>query len=127
VRYHGAVAPNSPLRGLLVRQAREAAGAPAPEPEPVVARARRGWNPWAAAIARVFEVDPLLCLQCGGRLLPVAAVLDDEELVRLLGHLGLPMDFPKLAPPRGPLDGDEDTQVDPRVVLNEGIDAPHGD
>ena len=57
-----------------------------------------------------------------------AGVMAGTAYGLVLGHLGLPAEFPKLAPPRGPpVAGDEDTQVDPRVVLNEGIDAPHAD
>ena len=54
---------------------------------------------------------------------PAAAILDDKQLVRLLAHLGLPTDFPRLAPARSPPAlGGEDSQVDPREDSYEGVD-----
>jgi hypothetical protein len=54
---------------------------------------------------------------------PAAAILDDRQLARLLARLGLPTDFPKLAPARSPpgLAG-EDSQVDPGEDSHEGGD-----
>ena len=42
-----------------------------------------------ACLARVFEVYPLTCPRCGLEMKPVAVILNDKELVRLLTHLGL--------------------------------------
>ena len=84
---------------------------------------------WGACLARVFEVFPLICPQCKVELKPVAAIFDDQELVRLLTHLGQPAGFPVFRPlsaqalcvaKRGP--PNDDCQLDPRVEQNEGID-----
>ncbi|MBU2573227.1 MAG: hypothetical protein KKH28_04030 [Elusimicrobia bacterium] len=45
---------------------------------------------WAACLARIFEVFPLICPNCHLEMKPVAVILNDKELVRLLTHLGLP-------------------------------------
>ncbi|MBI5884319.1 MAG: transposase [Elusimicrobia bacterium] len=136
VHYYGALAPNSPLRELTVKEARKAAervrgNAKAPNQaverlkEEVSVRARS----WAALLSRIFEIEPLICSQCGGTLVPVAAILDDRELERITKHLGLPSDLPKTVPAKSrppPLEGDscdEDSQVDPRADLYAGIDS----
>ena len=62
---------------------------------------------------------------------PAAIILNDKELVRLLTHLGLPADFPKLKPDAkasqtcGP--PDEDSQPDPKGDLYEAIDPAPAD
>lgn len=44
---------------------------------------------WAACLARVFEVFPLVCPKCSVEMVPVAVIMRDRELVRLLTYLGL--------------------------------------
>ena len=54
---------------------------------------------------------------------PVAVILDDRELVRLLAHLGLPTDLPKTLPAVSNRSRDgPDSQVDPREDDRLGID-----
>ena len=78
---------------------------------------------WAACIRRVFEVNPIHCSSCGVDMVAVAAIVDDQELERLLAHLGLPTEFPKNKPARAPpLPFGEDSQVDPAVERWHGID-----
>ncbi|MFC1679040.1 hypothetical protein ACFL2T_02390 [Elusimicrobiota bacterium] len=84
---------------------------------------------WAACIRRVFEVDPILCPRCAVEMVPVAGIVDDQELERLLAHLKLPTQFPKTKPARAPPlpFQDEASQVDPAVETWEGIDEASGD
>ncbi|MDP2866313.1 MAG: hypothetical protein Q8O90_08725 [Elusimicrobiota bacterium] len=65
---------------------------------------------------------------------PVAVILNDKELVRLLTHLGLPVEFPKYRPAAqaslyehacGP--PDEQCQLDPRVDYEAIEPAPADD
>ena len=73
--------------------------------------------------ASTDQVDPLICTQCGDRMVPVAAILKSESIVRVLTHLGLPADFPKLALARSPPDiRAEESQVDPNEPLSAEID-----
>ena len=75
-------------------------------------------------MSRVFEVDPLVCTTCGDRLEPVAAILKDESLARLMPCLGLPADFPTLTPARSPPDAyGEESQIDPKETLFASIDS----
>jgi hypothetical protein len=65
-------------------------------------------------------------------MVPVAIIMNDQELVRLLEHLGLPTDFPKTEPATkvvvamcGP--PGEECQLDPRTDLYEAVDVPPAD
>ena len=51
---------------------------------------------------------------------PVAVILNDKELERLLTHLGLPAEFPVFRPaPKACGPPDEDCQPDPKADLYE--------
>ena len=89
-RYYGVLAPNSPLRAAAVAMAQAqlpadetvvdvpvigsgGGGSPAraSQTEPVAPkRASAARYLWAALMARIYEVFPLLCPQCGGRTAP---------------------------------------------------------
>jgi hypothetical protein len=52
--------------------------------------ARKRCSPsWARMIAKVYQVDPLVCSRCGKRMSIVAFVTDDVPIRRILDHLGL--------------------------------------
>ena len=129
VRYYGALGPRSPLRRAVSQAARQKADAAELESGysvtvlgEVARAARRAARvlarAWAACIKRVFEVNPVLCAKCGGTMRLVAVIGDDEELDRILGNQGWPVDFPRTKPARPPpdraADKDEVCQVDPR-------------
>jgi hypothetical protein len=148
VRHAGALAPRAALRPSVVAaaQAKVPLGPdggfslPAPTQDPASDSARESKledpahpasparSAWAFALARVFEIDVLSC-DCGGRLRPVAAILSDAALLRILRHLGLPTDLPVTRPARPPPSAppsarDDLCQVDPRVDAFDGIDPP---
>ena len=61
-------------------------------------------------------------------MVPVAAIVAGEELVRLLRHLGLPVEFPKTKPARSPplpLRGEE-SQIDPSLDAFDRADEDWG-
>ncbi|MCX5785632.1 MAG: transposase [Elusimicrobia bacterium] len=100
VRYYGALAPHSPLRGKVVAKAADAAvkARRREKLEKTVEGAKKKARSWAACLARVFEVFPLICPKCQKELLPVAVIFNDHELIRILKHFGLPTDFPRFLP-----------------------------
>ena len=51
---------------------------------------------WAACIKRIYEIDPLECPKCGGRMRIIAFIQDGAEIKHIMASLGLP-DF--RAPP----------------------------
>lgn len=42
---------------------------------------------WARLIAKVYEVDPLVCTKCGGEMKVVAVIIDSVEVEKILKHL----------------------------------------
>jgi len=44
---------------------------------------------WARLIAKVYQVDPLLCTRCGQRMSIVAFLTDAFAIRKILDHLGL--------------------------------------
>ena len=132
IHYYGALAPRSPLRPLLIAKAEKETDRLALEEKVNTLKKKAG--SWAACLARVFEVFPLICPKCDLEMKPVAVILNDKELVRLLIHLGLPSDFPKFRPAAqsslsthtcGP--PDDGCQLDPRADLCEVIDHAPAD
>ena len=121
VRYYGALGPNSPLRDLVVEEASNGTSRARlrEKKEAVCAKLRS----WAACLARVFEVFPLACSRCSTAMLPVAVIMNDRELARILEHLNLPTEFPKTRAARsrpsevydcGPPE-DDGCQIDPQA------------
>jgi hypothetical protein len=53
---------------------------------------------WARLILRVYEVDPLVCGDCGGRLRIIAFIDAPETIRKILQHLHL-WDLPARPPP----------------------------
>ncbi|MBI5884260.1 MAG: transposase [Elusimicrobia bacterium] len=84
VHYYGALAPNSSLRELTVKEARKAAERERRKTKTPNQAARS----WAALLSRIFELEPHICSQCGATLVPVAAIMDDRELVPFPSIIG---------------------------------------
>ena len=63
-------------------------------------RARR--RAWAHLIRRVFEVDPLVCANCGGSMRIISVILEHEVITKILGHLARKGIKPGRGPPRQP-------------------------
>jgi len=72
---------------------------------------RRCSASWARMIAKIYHVDPLVCVRCGQRMSILAFVSDQHAIGRILEHLGVPASWdgarlaglPALVPGRGPL------------------------
>ena len=128
-RYYGVLAPNSPLRAVVTALAQVAAVA-VPKAA-VIARSvatrqtrtcglmdchglwpRNDGKPkprpsshylWAALIARIYEVFPLLCPTCGGQMRIIAFITFSADIHKILEHIGVDPEAPRIAPARGPL------------------------
>jgi hypothetical protein len=123
-RYHGVFAPNAPLRPLVTARAQEdnalatqssipdlslpapltpSASPPKPEPprQPADTGAPRP-SRWAALLARIYEVFPLVCPTCGTALTFIAFLTEPEPITRILVHIGEPASPPLIHPARGP-------------------------
>jgi hypothetical protein len=122
-RYHGVFAPNAPLRPLVTERAREdnalaaqvsgldvlppaAPEVPSPQPERANQKAPDTTpsrpSRWAALLARIYEVFPLVCPTCQEPLTFIAFLTDPEPICQILAHIGEPTSPPLLHPARGP-------------------------
>ncbi|MDA1195326.1 MAG: transposase [Planctomycetota bacterium] len=106
VRYYGAYANRARrlYRAPLAEPAagKQASSGPRPDEDEqdLWVRARR--RSWARLIARIYEVDPLVCPRCGDELKVVAAITDPRVIDRILEHrrrVGLRSPFEPRAPP----------------------------
>ena len=118
-RYHGVLAPNARLRARVIALGRDDPDASEPEEglpgtpgdEPAThfqgdsvatltsaaARSR-----WARLLARIYEVFPLRCPDCGSDMRILAFLTDPEPTGAILRHLDLPHTPPRLSPARAP-------------------------
>ena len=103
VRYYGWY--SNKARGMRAKAAEAARAAELPPAssaaEVAGVRTRsRSSQTWAMLIKRVYEVDPLLCPQCGGQMKVIAFIEPPQQEVieKILRHCGLW----DASPPRGP-------------------------
>jgi hypothetical protein len=76
------------LAGSAWRAAHPAAAIgsePAPQSQEV--ERRTASSTWARLIAKVYEVDPLQCSECGAEMRIVAVIIDPVEVDKILSHL----------------------------------------
>jgi hypothetical protein len=80
-----------------VRKSEEAAGKLIIIEEESRRTPRRGW---AEMIRKVYEVDPLVCPECGGRMKIIAFITDYSVLDWIINHLKLRFIADKPPPPQ---------------------------
>jgi hypothetical protein len=99
------LAPNSPLRAAVTALAPVAVPTPpAHPPEPSAtepAHRRAAHYAWAMLLARIYEVFPLVCPNCGGAMRIIAFITDGPTVRDILVHLGEPIAPPTVASARG--------------------------
>ncbi len=138
-RYFGVLAPNSPLRAAVTalaqpptRQTEPAnmsEGAPGvvplghaipPTPESATPKRSKAHYLWAVLIARVYEVFPLLCPRCVGQMRLIAFTTEGTQIRKILDHIGVDPDPPRISPARGPpLWDDCDAQMDDGAQIEQ--------
>jgi len=84
------------------------------EPAQPVAPQRPAHCLWAVLIARVYEVFPLVCPICGGRMCIIAFITYSADIRQILDHIGVAADPPRITPAPGP-------------PLWDGCDVPMGE
>ena len=112
-RYHGVLAPNAPLRaavtaraGLPMEGSAHGSSLNAPAQIPAQELIEKSRSPstysWAMLLARIYEVFPLLCPQCGEPMRIIAFITEAASIQRILMHMGEPTQAPPVASARGP-------------------------
>ncbi len=106
VRFHGVLAAASPLRAAIVPARPPRRGGHAHERRATVTTDERpaaaAKIPWAQLLRRVYQADALTCSGCGGRLEWIALITQAAVIRRILLHLDLPAERPRVAPARDP-------------------------
>lgn len=104
------LAPNaapgsSPGQALRERDASDAPRHPASaDPQPLTPAQSATRSRWACLIARIYEVLPLICPDCGAEMRILAFLTDPFTVAGILRHVGLPASPPPLTPARSPPD-----------------------
>jgi hypothetical protein len=80
---------SSRVRGCGASDGPEALAAEQPPPR------KRSSPSWGRLIAKVYQVDPLLCTRCGKRMSTIAFVTDQLAIGMLLDHLAVPCPAPR--------------------------------
>jgi hypothetical protein len=57
---------------------------------------------WVALIARIYEVFPLICPICGGQMGIIAFITFSADIQKILDHIGVEPEAPRITPARGP-------------------------
>jgi len=66
------------------------------------AHSNRQQSTRAALIARIYEVYPLLCPMCEGQMRIIAFITFSADIHKILEHIGVEPEAPRIAPARGP-------------------------
>lgn len=115
-RYFGILAPNSPWRkavtdraGLpveteIVKQKLKTSAEKKDQDQSDTTIPRLLINLWVVLIARIYEVSPLTCPNCGAEMKIIAFIEEVEPLRRILNCVGEPVEPPRIHPPRAPPD-----------------------
>ena len=98
VRYFGVLGPAAKLRPLIVPHRNIDLGVTA-LPQPTSSRAL-GID-WASLLKRVYDIDVFEC-PCGGRMRVISVIEDPKTIKKILDHLHLPSEVPKIHPARAP-------------------------
>jgi hypothetical protein len=114
IRYHGILAPHSKWRHLIVPNKNkgsetekgkdEAALLVTTPPDPLLpdAGTKRKRLTWAQLLQRVFDIDISHCPQCGGTMKAISAITEKTVIDKILTHMGLPTEPPRVTPARAP-------------------------
>jgi len=125
-------APNARLRAHVVALGREAdveiadangqeAEAHAHKDPAATLTGAAARSRWAQLLARIYEVFPLRCPECGATMRILAFLTDPGPTGAILRHLDLPHTPPRLAPARGPPQPALDLDVDPVIPDHDPV------
>jgi hypothetical protein len=72
---------------------------------------------WAVLIARIYEVFPLLCPNCGEQMRLIAFIIHSADIRHIPDHTGVDSQPPHISPARGPplWEDGGDAQMDDEV------------
>ncbi len=95
VRYYGLY--SNAHRGKMRKAGSDPSHPPIIEEEPLFVPSKG----WAAMIRKVYEVDPLICPSCGGRMRIISFIEKPKVIDRIIRYLKLTFQAERPPPPRG--------------------------
>jgi hypothetical protein len=104
IRYFGILGPAAEHRGKVVPEPQVQLDLPPNGAEPDPMRNKGGVD-WASLLRRVYDIDALKCT-CGGRIRIISVIEDPGVIRRILSHLNLPVEAPRISPARAPPEDD---------------------
>jgi len=93
VRYYGLY--SNAHRGKMRKAEADPSHPPIIEDDPTYVPSKG----WAEMIRKVYEVDPLLCPTCGGRMSIISFIDDHKVIDKIIGHLELTFEAERPPPP----------------------------
>ena len=118
-RYHGVFAPNHPLRPAVTAMAIGNAGKQREATDRTDSTDEKPCHhdtsriAWAKLLARVGEVFPLACPNCGGDIRLISFITQPETIRKILTNVGEPLVPSPVSPARGPaVDWDDLVQAE---------------
>ena len=103
-RFYGVFAPHFKYRALLIPKPTSKKSSSAEKEE-----TKNSYSMgWAKRLKRVFGIDIQTYSSCGGKVKIISAIEGAQLIQRILTHLGKDYRIPKLYPPRGPPETDND-------------------
>ena len=99
VRYYGYYSNRSRGARRLIENGDDTAGSIRIDDTPANTRCKASW---ARLIQKVYEVDPLECVNCGGNMRIIALIDDVDVVERILKHLKVWDPQPDTLTPAGP-------------------------
>ena len=124
--YHGAFASNSPLRPCVTKAAIDNPSKHVPKPlQKTAQKTSKASFTWAKLIARIYEVDPLLC-PCGNEMKIIKIVTDPTQIWRILNKISWPATTSEFDEPQDLVEWDI-CQLLPGTTdgFQEAYDPPH--
>ena len=125
-RYYGVLAPNSPFRASVTAMAGLSLAHGAIEiqtadkkdasiehdPQEQEKKQKRPLNRylWAMLLARIYNLFPLLCPECGAEMQIIAIIQEKPVINKILESVGEAIEPPTLSPARGPPSWDDYNQ-----------------
>jgi hypothetical protein len=135
--FHGIFAANSPQRKQVAANAQKRLETEAKAREETIEKTKKVSQTWAKLIARIYEVNPLVCEGCGKEIKIIGFVTHSSQIWRILKGIGWPVDVPEFDSPNESLScdicqlipntRDGFPEVEEQVHYDTGPDPPHCD
>jgi hypothetical protein len=126
--YHGVLSANSKYRAEVTRFANKVFMPEEPKPSTIneelkelapvteiIKNLSKKSQSWAKLITKVYEVNPLVCEECGEELKLIAFITATESIKKILHHLVQEVEPPTMHQSRGPPDECQDYQVEEEI------------